>query len=322
VSCILRVEKLTKYFPLKGLFLTRGWIRAVDGVDVAVQRGETFGLVGESGCGKSTLGRLVVRLLEPTGGAVYFGGSNIFELKGRELKEFRKKAQIVFQDPYSSLNPRMMVFDIVAEAVKETGVNIQGSLEDYIVSLLEQVGLSKEHLFRYPHEFSGGQRQRIAIARALAVNPEFMVLDEPTSSLDVSVQSQILNLLKDLQKGYNLTYLFISHDLAIVRYMSHRVGVMYLGKIIEVASSAEVFEKPLHPYTKMLLASIPIPDPYLAKSKTRVKPKGEPPSPINPPPGCRFHPRCPYAMDVCGREEPPLAEVEEGHLAACWLYER
>jgi len=319
---LIKIVNLTKFFPVKALFFTRGWVRAVDNVSFNILKGETFGLVGESGCGKTTLGRLLVRLIEPTSGKVYFDNTNIYSLKGRALRDFRRRVQIVFQDPYSSLDPRMMVFDIIAEAIEATETKVPTTLEDYVVSLLEQVGLSKEHLFRYPHEFSGGQRQRIAIARALAVNPEFIVLDEPTSALDVSVQAQILNLLKDLQKRYGFTYLFISHDLAVVKYMSHRIGVMYLGKLVELANSNEIFERPLHPYTQILLSAIPIPDPKLARSKHRIKPKGEPPSPINPPPGCRFHPRCPYAMDVCRSREPSLVEVEPGHYVACWKYQK
>ncbi|RLF19101.1 MAG: oligopeptide ABC transporter ATP-binding protein [Thermoprotei archaeon] len=316
----IEVKNLTKFFPVKALFFTKGWVRAVDNVSFTIFKGETFGLVGESGCGKTTLGRLLIRLIEPTSGTVYFDGVNIYSLKGKDLREFRKRAQIVFQDPYSSLNPRMVVFDIIAEAIEATHAKIPINIEDHIVSLLEQVGLSKEHLYRYPHEFSGGQRQRIAIARALAVNPEFIVLDEPTSALDVSVQAQILNLLKDLQKKYGFTYLFISHDLAVVKYMSHRIAVMYLGKIVELARSEELFERPLHPYTQILLSAIPIPDPKIVRTRKRLKPKGEPPSPINPPTGCRFHPRCPYAMTKCRVSEPPLVEIERDHYVACWKY--
>jgi len=321
VETLIKVERLVKYFPVKKLFWTVGNVHAVDGVSFEIFKGETFGLVGESGCGKTTLGRLILRLIEPTSGSVYFDGKDVFKLKGKELMRFRRQAQIVFQDPFSSLDPRMMIFDIIYEPVKVHKINIEDP-EAYVVSLLERVGLKREHLYRYPHEFSGGQRQRIVIARALALNPIFMVLDEPTSALDVSVQAQILNMLKDLQKDLGLTYLFISHDLSVVRYMSHRMAIMYLGKIVEIADSEEIFEKPLHPYTQMLFSAIPVPDPELAKRKLeeRLIPKGEVPSPINPPPGCRFHPRCPYATDRCRSEEPPLAEVAAGYRVACWLY--
>jgi len=242
------------------------------------------------------------------------------ELKGEELREFRRKAQIVFQDPYSSLNPRMTVYDIVVEPLLVHNIKLEVDREDYVLQLLEKVGLKKEHLYRYPHEFSGGQRQRIAIARALASRPEFLVLDEPTSALDVSVQAQILNMLKDLQRDLKLTYLFISHDLAVVKYMSRRIAVMYLGKIVELADAEELFTKPLHPYTQILLSAIPVPDPEYAKSKKRLLPVGEPPSPINPPPGCRFHPRCPYATSRCRTEEPRLIKVGGDHMVACFFY--
>jgi peptide/nickel transport system ATP-binding protein len=313
------VYRLKKYFPVKGIFRTVGWVRAVDDVSFIIPKGKTLGLVGESGSGKTTVGRLILRLIEPTAGHIFFEGRDIFKLSRREVKEFRKKAQMVFQDPYGSLNPRMTVYDIIMEALKVHRIEVEDPYS-YIVSLLEEVGLNETHVYRYPHEFSGGQRQRIAIARALAVNPEFMVLDEPTSALDVSVQAQILNLLKELQARRGLTYLFISHDLGVVRYMSDYIAVMYLGKIVELGPAEEVFEKPLHPYTQMLLASIPIPDPRKAREKRAIKIVGEPPSPINPPPGCRFHPRCPKAVERCRREEPPLVEAERGHWVACWLY--
>ncbi|WP_317896525.1 ABC transporter ATP-binding protein [Pyrofollis japonicus] len=316
---LVLVYRLKKYFPVRGIFRISGYVRAVDDVSFIIPRGKTLGLVGESGSGKTTVGRLILKLIQPTSGKIFFEGQDVTKLKGKKLKEFRKKAQMVFQDPYGSLDPRQTVYDIIMEALKVHKM-VPDDPYSYIVNLLEEVGLNETHVYRYPHEFSGGQRQRIAIARALAVNPEFLVLDEPTSALDVSVQAQILNLLKELQRRRNLTYLFISHDLGVVRYMSNYIAVMYVGKIVELGPAEEVFEKPLHPYTQMLLASIPIPDPELAKKKPPIKVVGEPPSPLNPPPGCRFHPRCPKAFDRCHREEPPLVEVEEGHWVACWLY--
>jgi peptide/nickel transport system ATP-binding protein len=316
---LVEVVRLKKYFPLRGLIFIKGYVKAVDDVSFIIPRGKTVGLVGESGSGKTTVGRLILRLVEPTSGKIYYDGVDITTLSGGSLKQFRRRAQIIFQDPYMSLNPRMTVFDIISEPVKVHGLKI-GDIQGYVLNLLYQVGLNETHMFRYPHEFSGGQRQRIAIARALALNPEFMVLDEPTSMLDVSVQAQILNLLKELQGKYNLTYLFISHDLGVVRYMSDYIAVMYLGKIVEVGRSDDVFEKPLHPYTKALLSAIPIPDPEIARSRSRITIKGEPPSPINPPKGCRFNPRCPFYMSRCSLEEPPLVEVEKGHWTSCWLY--
>ncbi|HII66672.1 MULTISPECIES: ABC transporter ATP-binding protein [Thermococcus] len=320
---VLEVKHLKKYFPVKGLFFTKGYVKAVDDISFEIYKGETFGLVGESGCGKTTTGRAILRLIEPTSGNVIFKGKDVTKLKGDALKQFRKEAQIMFQDPYSSLNPRQTVFEIIMEPVRFHGIHVDDP-EEFVIKLLESVGLNEMHLYRYPHEFSGGQRQRIALARLLAVRPEFIVLDEPTSALDVSVQANILNMLKDLQKEFGFTYLFISHDLGVVKYMSHKMGVMYLGKLVEVGPAERIFENPLHPYAQFLLSAIPIPDPELAaelKAK-REKISGEPPSPINPPSGCRFHPRCPYAKDICRKEEPPLIEVEQDHHVACWLYSK
>lgn len=318
---VLEVKHLKKYFPVKGLFFTKGWVKAVDDISFEIYKGETFGLVGESGCGKTTTGRTILRLIEPTAGEILFEGKNVMELKGDELKWFRRKAQIMFQDPYSSLNPRQTVFEIIMEPVRFHGIEVDDP-EEFVVNLLKSVGLNEMHLYRYPHEFSGGQRQRIALARIMALKPEFIVLDEPTSALDVSVQANILNTLKDLQEKHGFTYLFISHDLGVVKYMSHRMGVMYLGKLVEVGPADKIFENPLHPYTQMLLSAIPVPDPEMAKeikAKRKII-KGEPPSPINPPAGCRFHPRCPFAKDMCKKEEPPMVKVEKDHYVACWLY--
>jgi len=316
---LVEVKNLKKYFPVRRFLLSKDFVKAVDNVSFQIHKGECLGLVGESGSGKTTLGRVILRLIEPTAGDVLYDGKSIFELKGEELKEFRKKAQMVFQDPYSSLDPRMTVFQIIIEGPRIHGIDV-GDPEEFVVKLLETVGLKREHLYRYPHEFSGGQKQRIAIARALALNPEFVVLDEPTSALDVSVQASILNMLKELQAKFGLTYLFISHDLAVVKYMSRRIATMYVGRIVEIAESEELFENPLHPYTVMLLSSIPIPDPKIAKKKPRIKVKGEPPSPIRLPEGCKFYPRCPFAMPICKVKEPPLLNVGGDHLVACWLY--
>jgi len=320
---VLEVKHLKKYFPVKGLFFTKGYVKAVDDISFEIYKGETFGLVGESGCGKTTTGRTILRLIEPTSGEVLFKGKNVMELKGDELKQFRREAQIMFQDPYSSLNPRQTVFEIIMEPVRFHGIHVDYP-EEFVIKLLESVGLNEMHLYRYPHEFSGGQRQRIALARLLALRPEFIVLDEPTSALDVSVQANILNTLKDLQQEFGFTYLFISHDLGVVKYMSHRMGVMYLGKLVEVGPADRIFENPLHPYSQLLLSAIPVPDPELARElkAKRKKITGEPPSPINPPAGCRFHPRCPYAKEICSKEEPPLMEVEQDHYVACWLYSK
>ncbi len=316
---LVEVRSLVKYFPIKGLLFTKGYVKAVDGVSFHIDKGETFGLVGESGCGKTTLGRTILRLIEPDGGQIFFDGRDVTKMKGGELMWFRKKAQIMFQDPYSSLNPRKTVFQIVMEPVRHHGIEVSDP-EGFVVELLEKVGMNETHLYRYPHEFSGGQRQRIALARILSVNPEFVVLDEPTSALDVSVQATILNMLKDIQKELGLTFLFISHDLAVVEYMSHRIGVMYLGKLVEIGDSWDVFSEPLHPYTKALFSAIPVPDPEYERKKKIETIRGEPPSPVNPPSGCRFHPRCKYATDICKEKEPQLKDAGNGRSVACWLY--
>ena len=318
IKTLMQVEDLRKYFPAGG-FLKKVYVRAVDGITFSINEGETLGLVGESGCGKTTTGRLILKLIPPTSGRVLFDGKDITKLKGKELKAFRREANIVFQDPYTSLDPRMTVFDIIMEPLKTHNIEVPDP-EDFVIKLLYEVGMNETHLYRYPHEFSGGQRQRIAIARVLALRPKFIVLDEPTSALDVSVQAQILNILKELQRKYGLTYLFISHNLGVVKYMSNRIAVMYMGKIVEIASSDELFKNPLHPYTKALLASIPVPDPEVARKKERFKVIGEPPSAINPPSGCRFHPRCPYVKDICREKEPKLKEITHNHYVACWLY--
>ncbi|RLG80814.1 MAG: oligopeptide ABC transporter ATP-binding protein, partial [Thermoprotei archaeon] len=289
---LLRAVNVKKYFPVRGSLFKK--VKAVDGVSFEIEHGETFGIVGETGCGKSTLGRVVLRLIEPTGGRIYFEGRDVTKVRGKKLKEFRRKAQMVFQDPHSSLNPRMTIAEILLEPLREHGIYVDEP-ERFLVENMELVGLGKEHLYRYPHELSGGQKQRVAVLRALLLKPKFIVLDEPTSSLDVSVQAQILNMLKDLQRKLNVSYMFISHDLGVVKYMSRRIAVMYLGKFVEVADADMLFEKPMHPYTQALLSAIPIPDPKIARSRKRILIPGEPPSPINPPPGCRFRPRCPRA---------------------------
>ncbi len=318
---ILELWNVRKYFPvLKGVFRrVVGWVKAVDGVSFSVKRGETFGLVGESGCGKTTLGLVSLALLPVDEGKVFFYNGDrkweISSLKGAEIRPLRRFIQVIFQDPYSSLNPRLKVKDIIGEGLIIHGL-VQTKKEAYDIAAetLEKVGLSKEHLERYPHEFSGGQRQRIAIARALALRPSLLVCDEPLSALDVSVRSQVLNLLKDLQEEFNLTYLFISHDLSVVKYIGDRIGVMYLGKIVEEGSKEGIFKEPLHPYTKTLLNALPMPNPRLRKR--RVILEGDVPNPINPPSGCRFHPRCPEAKDVCREVEPELVDFG-GHRVAC-----
>lgn len=313
---LMQVENLKKYFEVsKNTFL-----KAVDDVTFDIYKGETLGLVGESGCGKSTIGRTLLQIYDKTAGKVVFDGKNVDTLKGKEKKDFKKRVQMIFQDPYASLNPRMLVSNIVAE-----GIDIHGMLKGEqrlarIHELLELVGLNKEHANRFPHEFSGGQRQRIGIARALAVNPDFIVCDEPISALDVSVQAQVVNLLQDLQKQYGLTYLFIAHDLSMVRYISDRVAVMYLGAMMELADSNELYEKPLHPYTKALLSAIPIPDPDVQKHRQRIVLQGDVPSPVNPPAGCKFVDRCPKAKDICRQQKPVLEEVKPNHYVACHFW--
>ena len=312
---LVEVQDLKQYFPVKTGFMKNTYLKAVDGVSFAIRPGETLGLVGESGCGKTTVGRTLLRLYEPTGGKVLFNGE---EVTNKNITALRKEMQMVFQDPYSSLDPRMTVEDIIGEPLDVHKLyTSKAERRDKILHLMELVGLNAEHATRYAHEFSGGQRQRIGIARALAVDPKFIVCDEPVSALDVSVQSQVLNLLKDIQAQYGLTYLFISHDLSVVRFISNRVCVMFLGKICEIGDSALIYEKPLHPYTKFLMNAIPIADPHLREEEKTLL-EGEIPSPINPPKGCRFHTRCPYATEKCRTEEPALREVE-GRRVACHL---
>jgi len=315
------VRGLKKYFPVRRGLLQRvvAWVKAVDGVSFTIRRGETMGLVGESGCGKTTVGRTILRLIEPTAGEVYFEGRSIFALTKPELKTLRRDMQIIFQDPYSSLDPRMPVGASIAEGLAVHGIGTPKERFEMVVDLLRKVGLEDYHARRYPHEFSGGQRQRIVIARALALRPKFIVCDEPISALDVSIQAQIINLLKELQEEFKLTYLFIAHNLSVIEHVSDRVAVMYLGKIVELTSREELYRNPLHPYTQALLSAVPIPDPTLRRE--RILLKGDVPSPLNPPSGCRFHPRCPVATRYCAQEEPPFVNIGtrgQEHWVACW----
>ncbi len=316
---LVEVQDLVKYFPIRKGLLGRevGRVHAVDGVTFSVREGETLGLVGESGCGKSTLGRTIVRLLEPTSGDVLFEGRSIGQLRRRALRPLRREMQIVFQDPYASLNPRKRVGSIVAAPLVVHGIGDAKERKRRVRELLDVVGLSPEHYNRFPHEFSGGQRQRIGVARALALRPKLIVADEPVSALDVSIQSQMLNLLDDLQNEFQLTYLFIAHDLGVVRHVSDRIAVMYLGKLVEVSSAEELYSRPIMPYTEALLSAVPIPDPDMSDQRERIVLEGDVPSPINPPSGCRFHPRCRYMTEICRQVEPPLVNYGNGHLAAC-----
>ncbi len=319
---LLEVKDLKMYFPIKRGFLRRtvGYVKAVDGVSFTIHRGETFGLVGESGCGKSTTGRCIMRLLDITGGEIIFhhqtqGPIHVEQLGPDEMRTIRREMQIMFQDPYSSLNPRLTLKHIVGEPLIINRVARGRELEQRVAQLLRSVGLSPEYMNRYPHAFSGGQRQRIGLARALALNPEFIVLDEPVSALDVSVQAQVLNLIEDLQEQFNLTYLFIAHNMSVIKHICDKVAVMYVGKIAEMAETEELFSNPLHPYTEALLSAIPNPDPR--RKRQRIVLEGDVPNPANPPSGCYFHPRCPYAEPICSREEPALREVKPGHFASC-----
>jgi peptide/nickel transport system ATP-binding protein len=318
---LLRVTDLVKHFPIKSGLLSRETerVHAVDGVSFDIAAGETMGLVGESGCGKSTTGRCILRLVEPTSGEVWFDGKNVTALSGSALRALCRDMQIIFQDPYASLDPRMTVGAIIGEAltIHKLAKN-RREFEERVVALLERVGLSADYMRRYPHEFSGGQRQRIGIARALAVSPKLIVCDEPVSALDVSIQAQVVNLLEDLQQQFSLTYLFIAHDLSVVEHISTRVAVMYLGRIVEIASASDLYSAPLHPYTEALLSAVPIPDPAI--KRRRIMLEGDVPSPIRPPPGCHFHPRCPRAMPVCAVETPAVKEIGAGHIVACHLY--
>ena len=319
---LLEIRDLRTYFPIRSPLLSRhlGDVRAVDGVTLDVEDGETLGLVGESGCGKSTLGRSILRLIEPTSGSIAFEGRNILALGYAEMRDMRRRMQIIFQDPYASLNPRMRVGEIIGEGLRIHQLASGPERHDVVMRILERVGLREDHYDRYPHEFSGGQRQRIGIARALVFQPRMIIADEPVSALDVSIQAQILNLLDELQSEFKLTYIFISHDLRVVEHVSHRVAIMYLGKIVEVGGSEAIYADARHPYTKALLSAVPMPDPHAKNKRDRVLLQGDVPSPANPPAGCSFHPRCPFAEKICAEAEPPLEEDRDGRLIACHVF--
>jgi oligopeptide/dipeptide ABC transporter ATP-binding protein len=319
VEDLVEVRNLVKYFPVRAGLMQRivNWVKAVDDVSFTVRKGETLGLVGESGCGKTTVGRSMLRLIEPTSGAVHFEGKDVLSLRGRELKDVRRHMQIIFQDPYASLDPRVPIGESVMEGLHIHKIGTPKERFDIMIETLKKVGLEDYHARRYPHEFSGGQRQRIGIARALALRANFIICDEPVSALDVSIQSQVLNILNDLQAEFGLTYLFIAHNLSVVEHISNRVAVMYLGKLVELAGREDLYREPLHPYTQALMSAIPIPDPKLKRKRTILK--GDVPSPLNPPKGCRFHPRCPIADKICSEQEPEFCEARTNHWAACWM---
>ncbi len=316
---LVEVEHLVKYFPVRAGLMQRvvNWVKAVDDVSFNVKKGETLGMVGESGCGKTTIGRSMLRLVEPTSGSVRYDGKDVLKLRGQALKGVRRHMQIIFQDPYASLDPRVPIGESVMEGLHIHNIGTRQERYDLMIDTLKKVGLEDYHARRYPHEFSGGQRQRIGIARALALRPNFIICDEPVSALDVSIQSQVLNILKDLQKEFGLTYLFIAHNLSVVEHISDRVAVMYLGKMVELTDRDELFKNPLHPYTKALMSAIPVPDPRYKRQRTILK--GDVPSPLNPPKGCRFHPRCPIAQQICSEQEPEFREAAPNHWVACWM---